>query len=153
MIVVDLANLRDQAVLNPHMEKAIAFLQGDGLLDLPDGRVLIDDMNVYAEVQSYDTVEGGTVTFEGHRKYIDIQYVASGEEIIVWADLKDVTETKSYDEEHDYWLGTVDPAKSTEVRLSAGQLAVLYPVDAHAPRRASGSSTHVKKFVIKVAVE
>jgi biofilm protein TabA len=152
MIVVDLANLRDQAVLNPRMEAAIAFLQRDDLLDLPVGRELIDGTDVYAEVQAYETVEGGEVRFEGHRQYIDIQYVASGEEIIAYADLKDVTETKSYDEENDYWLGTAPAEKTTLVRLSAGQLAVLYPVDAHAPRRAAGAPTHVRKFVIKVAI-
>ncbi len=153
MIVVDLANLKDQVVLTPNMQKAIDFLIESGQSSMPDGRVVVDGDNVFTEVQSYSTVEGGDVVFEGHRKYLDIQYVVSGEEIIAWASLKDVAETKSYDAEGDYWLGSAQPDKVTEVRLGAGQLAVLYPVDAHAPRRAAGSSSPVKKLVVKVAID
>ncbi|MEA2530090.1 MAG: hypothetical protein QOG89_1734 [Thermomicrobiales bacterium] len=153
MIVVDLVNLRDQVVLTPNLEKALNFLLQLGQNDLPDGRAPIDGDRVYAEVQSYNTVEGEIAEFEGHRKYIDIQYVRSGEEIIAWTSAKNVTETTSYVDEHDYWLGTAEPDRVTQVRLAAGQLAVLYPVDLHAPRRAAGSSAPVKKIVVKVAID
>lgn len=153
MIVVDLAQLRGQIALTPNMETAIAFLEASGQDELAEGRLEIDGRNVYVEVQSYDTVEREADVFEGHRSYVDIQYVAAGVEIISWAALKDVTETKAYDAEHDYWLGAATADKVTEVRLSAGQLAVLYPSDPHAPRKAAGSSSPVKKLVVKVAVE
>jgi biofilm protein TabA len=152
MIVVDLDQLRDQVVLTPNIEKAIDFLVNSGQDDLPLGRFAIDGDNVYAEVQAYDTVERETDTFEGHKTYIDIQYVVSGEEIIAWASPKDVTETKAYDQEHDYWLGDADASKATDVRLNAGQLAVLYPADPHAPRRAVGKASPVRKLVVKVKI-
>jgi beta-galactosidase beta subunit len=38
------------------------------------------------------------------------------------------------------------------VRLSAGQAAILYPSDAHAPQAADGTPTLVKKIVVKVAL-
>ena len=38
-----------------------------------------------------------------------------------------------YDPAKDAWLGTVPTDEITPVRLAAGQLAVLYPTDAHAP--------------------
>lgn len=153
MIVADLAHLRDQVVLTPNLEKAIDFLLSAGQDDLPVGRLPIDGDRVYAEVQAYDTVEGDIATFEGHRTYLDIQYVAAGEEIIAWASIDDVTETTPYHAEHDYWLGTADADRVTPVRLKAGQLAVLYPVDLHAPRRAAGRSSAVRKLVVKVAID
>jgi YhcH/YjgK/YiaL family protein len=153
VIVVDLADLKQQVVLTPNMQKAIEFLEASTGKQYPDGRVVVDGDNVFTEVQSYDTVEGGEVRFEGHRKYLDIQYVLEGEEIIAWASRKDVNETKAYDAEGDYWLGSAPADKVTNVRLSAGQLAVLYPNDAHAPRRAAGASSAVKKFVVKVALD
>jgi len=58
----------------------------------------------------------------------------------------------AYDEVKDVYLGRVPPGEMTSVRLSAGQLAVLYPTDAHAPRIAAGEPGTVKKIVIKVAV-
>ena len=76
MIVADLTHLRDQVVLTPNMETAIAYLLSSGQDERPDGRVVVDGDKVYVEVQSYNTTEGPVTRFEGHRKYIDIQYVA-----------------------------------------------------------------------------
>ena len=154
MIVADVANLREQVILTPNMEKGIDFLLQGGHENLPTGRVLIDDLNVYAEVQAYDTVEADIAgaVFEGHRKYIDLQYVVSGDEIIGWVSANYVTVTTPYVLADDYWLGTADPAHVTPVRLTAGQLAVLYPADPHAPRQAAGTPSPVKKIVVKVAI-
>jgi beta-galactosidase beta subunit len=57
-----------------------------------------------------------------------------------------------YDPAKDAWLGTVPADQITPLRLAAGQLTVLYPTDAHAPRHAAGASMAVKKIVVKVAV-
>lgn len=154
MIVSDLANLRDQVVMTPNMETAIRFLLESGQADHPAGRLTVDGEKVFVEVQAYETIEGGEVTFEGHRDYIDIQYVVAGEEIIGWATLGDATVTTPYGSTGgDAWLGTVPAERVTNVRLKGGQLAVLYPTDAHAPRRAAGSSMPVRKLVVKVAIE
>ena len=120
MIVTDLVHLREQVVLTPNIEAAIAFLETSGQNEIAVGRVLIDGTSVYAEVQAYDSVVRDDEVFEGHRTYIDIQYVAAGEEIISWTSLANVTETKASDQEHDYWLGDAPKEKVTEVRLSAG---------------------------------
>lgn len=155
MIVADVVNLRGQVVMTPNLEKGIEFLLRGGHEELPTGRVLIDELNVYAEVQAYDTVEGdmAEAVFEGHRKYIDLQYVVSGDEIIGWASAKHVSVTTEYVPGDDYWLGSADPAHVTPVRLTSGQLAVLYPDDPHAPRRAVGGSSAVRKIVVKVAID
>jgi YhcH/YjgK/YiaL family protein len=154
MIVSDLANLRDQVVMTPNMETAINFLLESGQADHPAGRLTVDGEKVFVEVQSYETIEGSEVTFEGHRTYIDIQYLVTGEEIIAWASLDDATVTTPYGPDgNDYWLGAVPAERVTNVRLKGGQLAVLYPTDAHAPRRAAGTSMPVRKLVVKVAIE
>jgi len=152
MIVADLAHLRDQVVLTPNMETAIAFLVESGQKEFPEGDLVIDGANVFVEVQSYNTTEGPITRFEGHRKHIDIQYVAAGEEIIGWAPFDAVTETTPYVQEHDYWLGEADPARITPISLKAGQAAVMYPVDPHSPRHSAGASSPVKKLVVKVAI-
>ena len=43
-------------------------------------------------------------------------------------------------------------SEGTPVHLSAGQLVVLYPEDAYAPKLAAGKPSPVKKIVVKVAV-
>jgi biofilm protein TabA len=156
MIVTDLAHLAEQATLTPALRKALAFLQqieaNPGGRPLADGRIEIDGSNAYALVQSYETQAGGDWVFEGHRKYLDIQYVVSGEEVIGWAFIDRAAVTMPYDAAKDAWLGTIPAAEITPVRLAAGQLAVLYPTDAHAPKHAAGAPGPVKKIVVKVIV-
>ena len=154
MIVANLENLKDQVVLTPNMETAIKFLIEQGQAEHPAGRVVVDGENVYVEVQAYDTIADGEVTFEGHVSYIDIQYVVEGEEVIAWANIGDIDITTPYDvEKGDFWLGTAPAEKVTNVNLKGGQLAVLYPTDAHAPRRAAGGvSSPIRKLVVKVAI-
>ena len=85
MIVTDVSHLAEQAALTPALQKALDFLRKvEGQL-LPDGRIDIDGNNVYALMQSYETVAAGEPVFEGHRKYLDVQYIAAGEEVIGWA--------------------------------------------------------------------
>jgi YhcH/YjgK/YiaL family protein len=153
MIVANLEHLKDQVVLTPNMETAINWLIESGQAEHPAGRAVIDGDNVYAEVQAYDTIAEGEPTFEGHVSYIDIQYVVEGEEIIAWANIDDVTVTTAYDvDKGDFWLGNAPAERVTNIRLKGGQLAVLYPTDAHAPRRAAGASAPVRKLVVKVAI-
>jgi len=151
MIVTDVAHLAEQASLTPALRKALAFLANLPGQPLPDGRIVIDGNNAYAIVQSYET-QAGDWLFEGHRKYLDIQYIFSGEEVIGWAHIDRAAVTMPYDPAKDAWLGTVPADEITPVRLSAGQLAVLYPTDAHAPKHAAGVPGPVKKIVVKVAV-
>jgi biofilm protein TabA len=153
MIVTDIGHLGEQAALTPALRKALDFLRQVEGQTLADGRIEIDGDNVYAIAQSYQTLEGGVWAFEGHRKYLDVQYVAGGEEIIGWADAACVAITMPYDPSKDAWLGTVPAEQITPVRLRAGQLAVLYPEDAHAPKRAAGLPQPVNKIVVKVITE
>ncbi|MGD9715277.1 MAG: YhcH/YjgK/YiaL family protein [Thermomicrobiales bacterium] len=153
MIVSDLTTLRGQVALTANLEKAIDFLIEHGGEEFPIGRQVIDGDSVYAEVQAYETVDDSEWRFEGHRSYLDIQYVVEGSEIIGWASIDDVEVTTPYVEAGDYWLGVAPAEKVTGVRLHAGQLAVLYPEDAHAPRRADGAVSPVRKLVVKVAID
>jgi YhcH/YjgK/YiaL family protein len=152
MIVTDLAHLAEQATLTPALQKALAFLQALPSQPPADGRIEIDGSNIYVLVQSYETLAGGDWVFEGHRKYLDIQYIVAGEEVIGWAFIDRAAVTMPYDPAKDAWLGTVPAAEITPVRLAAGQLALLYPTDAHAPKHAAGAAMAVKKIVVKVAV-
>ncbi len=150
MIVTHLSEARAQVAMTPNLEKALHFLESWVEGSAPVGRVTVDDDRVYVEVQAYETLSGEIEKLEGHRRYLDIQYVSSGEEIIGWASIDDVTETDPFNKEHDYWLGTASAERITEVRLKAGQLAILFPSDMHAPRRAAGSPSKVSKLVVKV---
>jgi YhcH/YjgK/YiaL family protein len=152
MIVADLNHIDHQVPMTPFLRKAFEFLRGKDLGRLPDGRVDIDGDRVFALVQRYETARTEAPMFEHHRKYIDVQFMAKGEEVIGWAISETMKITEAYDEKKDICFGTVKKGKWTPVLLQAGQAAVLWPEDAHAPKLAADDPAQVVKIVIKVAV-
>jgi biofilm protein TabA len=152
MVVSDLDHSDHQTVNTPGLRKALVFLRSPGVHQLPDGRVEIDGDRVFALVQRYETLMTDAPKFEFHRKYIDVQFIVSGEEIIGWAPAARMTVTEAYDADKDICFGTVAKGIWTPVYLQAGQLAVLWPEDGHAPKVARGASSPVMKIVVKVAV-
>jgi len=152
MIVTDLMHIERQVLLTPTLVKAIEFLRRPELAALGREKVAIDGDRVFALPQRYETAAAETPRFEYHRKYIDIQYIVEGEEVIGWAPAVKLKITDPYDREQDITFGTAPSGEITQVRLHAGQLAVLYPEDAHAPRIAAGAPSSVFKIVVKVEV-
>ena len=55
MIVTNLENLTQQILTNAKFEKALAFLRHEGWREYPEGRIGIDEKNVYGMLQSYET--------------------------------------------------------------------------------------------------
>jgi YhcH/YjgK/YiaL family protein len=152
VIVTDLEQRDHQIPLTPFLQKALDFLRRKDIRSLPDGRTDIDGDRVFALVQRYETAATDAPKFEYHGKYIDVQFIASGEEVISWAPAGMMTITEVYDADKDICFGTVAAGKWTPVRLEAGQLMVLWPEDAHAPKGAAGRPSKVMKIVIKVAI-
>lgn len=150
MIVTDLDHIEHQVVMTPGLQKAFDFLRMRAIRDLADGKIEIDEQRVFALVQRYETVMTGDPKFECHRKYIDVQYIVSGEEVIGWAPVERMTITEAYDVDKDICFGTVAQGGMTPVHLKAGQLAVLYPEDGHAPKLAARAPSPVMKIVVKV---
>jgi biofilm protein TabA len=152
MIATDLAHITGQIAMTPALQKAVDFLRTHGDRELPEGRIAIDGDRVLASVQLYTTIVTDTPKVEAHRRYIDLQFIASGEEVIAWTPLERLRITQAFDEAKDNCFGTALPEDLTRIHLRAGQLAVFYPEDAHAPRLAAGASVPVTKIVVKVAV-
>jgi biofilm protein TabA len=152
MIVTDLKHIDRQVSMTPAMRRAIDFLRRPDIHQLADGRVEIDGDRVFAVVQRYETLATGGPKFEYHRKYMDVQCVVSGQEIIGWAPVELMTAAGAYDADKDICFGTVAAEKWTPVKLREGQVAVLWPEDGHAPRLAAGAASPVMKIVVKVAV-
>lgn len=154
MIVAQLENLPHQLAMNTLFEKAYEFLSRKTWRDQPQGRIEIDGDRVFALMQSYQTkAMQNDALFEGHRNYIDIQYIVEGEEVIYWMPTDHLTPTTLYDGAKDVWLCQYTFNDATRVILSAGQLAVLFPEDAHAPTHSVVAPTFVRKIVIKVATQ
>jgi biofilm protein TabA len=154
MIVTDIAHIPHQAVSLPALQTALKFLSQEGVSALPEGRIEIDGSRIYALIQAYNSKpETSNPRFEAHQRYLDIQYVISGKEFIGWAPLEQLVPEDPYNPDKDVVKGCVFQDAITLVRVSAGQAAILFPEDAHAPGLADGDPAPVKKIVIKVALD
>jgi len=152
MIVSNLEHIENQIVTTAALQKAFGFLRSRDLMSRPDGRVEIDGDRVFALIQRYETAASEAPKFESHRAYIDIQFILSGREIVGWVPLEQMTVTETYAAEKDICFGTAAAGTWTPVHLAAGQCAVLWPEDGHAPKLAMGAPSAVVKIVVKVAV-
>ena len=149
MLVTTLANSASHDYLAERLRAAYDFLTSSDLMSLPLGRNEIQGDDVYANVLEYDTVPACEKELEAHRDYFDVQFVASGEELLQFADCEGLETVQAYDEADDYCL-LKTPEPVTSIVLRAGELAIFAPEDAHKPGCALGEPCHVRKIVVKV---
>ena len=149
MIVDTLAQCSRYAALSPYFIAAFDYLQKLPA-DQPPGRYDLKGQPGFVLVQSYRTKPVAAPDFEVHRKYIDIQFIQSGFETILWSPLSVLTENvQPYHEGNDIAFFAAPP-QSAPISLSAGSFAIFFPTDAHAPGLAWGDPVHVRKVVVKI---
>lgn len=149
-MIYDTLEHRDQyRGLSPRLAKALDFLAETDFSALPDGRCDIDGDEVFANVMTYET-KTANETPESHRRYMDIQYLIEGEELVGVGALERMTEVVEARPEGDIWLhrGPVD-----YVTIGQGRFVAVWPGDAHAPGIApDGVPKRARKCVVKVQV-
>lgn len=135
------------------IRKALNFLNETDFSQIPDGRIDIDE-GMYANLQRYDTRVPESGKPEAHRRYVDVQYIVSGEEELGWCPINpDLVPVAPYDEEKDLiFYQELVPASTMPLRFN--DFAILYPSDVHRPCGSLyGEPTKVTKVVVKVAVD
>jgi len=151
MIADTLAQCRRYTALSLRFTAAFQFLQ-QLPADKPTGRYPLDGDDCFALVQSYATKPLAEAMFEAHRKYIDIQFIQDGREAILWSPLDALTETlQPYDAQKDIAFYGI-PAQVTSINLRAGEFAVFFPDDGHAPGLEYNAPGDVRKIVVKIRV-
>lgn len=149
MILDRLEHIDRYTSLGERMTAALRYLRDTRLEELEEGRHEIDGHS-YVLAQSYETRDPKDAQFESHRKYIDIQIVVSGKELLGWASLDSVTPAGAYSEESDAQL--YDGELVGAVALEPGWFVILMPEDGHMPSCHLGEKSSVRKTVAKVPV-
>lgn len=128
--------------------KAFEFLAQADPGRLPMGRMEIDGDRLYAIVSRGPGRSRREARLETHAKYIDIQYVVSGVDMMGW---KPVSACKRpagpFDPGKD--VGFFDDDPEAWIAVHSGAFAVFFPDDAHLPLLSAGQ---IHKVVVKVAV-
>ncbi|MBV7530061.1 YhcH/YjgK/YiaL family protein [Chitinophaga sp. sic0106] len=151
MIVDTLDRAARYHVLGEKFVKAFDYLRQTDFTTIAKGKYDIDGTNIFAIVNEYDTIAEEGEQMEAHRKYIDVQYLAAGEERIGHDFLGDKNPSKAYSDTEDYMLFAEKPAFYTV--LKQGQFAIFFPTDLHMPNLRVAGPVPVKKVVIKIAVD
>jgi YhcH/YjgK/YiaL family protein len=152
-VVIDkLENAYLYAGLSAEIKKGLEVLKDRKLSAKKDGRYEIDGDNLYYLVQQYTTrpIEEGRL--EAHKKYIDIQFAAEGEEVIGHCFSGQLDIREPYDEAKDVAFYKV-PEKINTVKLSKGMFCILFPQDGHMPGCQLNGPSNVVKVVVKVKAD
>lgn len=132
--------------------KAFEFLKNSDLTKLELKRYDIDGDRLYATVSEYMSKNEDAARFEAHRKYIDIQYVISGKEIMNIAPFTTVKDVLTpYDATKDIEFVTVP--KVVNYKASPANFFIFFPSDAHRPGMKDGVNSPVRKIVIKLKID
>lgn len=149
MILDNMKNCDIYAQDNEKIKKGFDFLKEFLRNPVELGKHQIDGDNVYAIVQEYETKEPSRL--EAHKRYIDIQFVASGKESIKYADISTLDVDTEYNGETDVAFYH-SKENLTGLVLESGMFAVFYPNDGHMPGCLIDKPEKVLKIVVKVAV-
>jgi len=133
-------------------DKAFTFLKESDLSKMELKRYDIDGNNLYAPISEYLSKNEEDARYEAHRKYIDIQYVVSGKELIGIAPVsqqKDILDP--YNEVKDVMFMTVTSEKNYPA--SPDRFFIFFPEDLHRPGLKDGENSPVRKAVVKVKID
>lgn len=130
---------------SPARKRLEALAAGEsGRVELADGMFAIEQ--VY---RSKPRAEG---FFESHRKYIDIQAVLAGEELMEVVAIGRLPVKVAYDADKDVII-YADYAGASVLRFQAGEAGVYFPDDGHMPGLMGAAGAQlVRKTVVKVPV-
>ena len=147
MIFDSVAHIECYKDIHPEIYRGLKLLITD-FSGMEDGRYSVDGDKLFYMLQSYETKPDNDLP-EAHRKYIDIQCVLSGAEVIGVGTLEEMTEVESYPEK-DLFLyhGPTD-----RITLTPGKFVVLWPQDAHAAGIAAKGPSLCHKCVVKVWID
>jgi YhcH/YjgK/YiaL family protein len=126
--------------------KALEFLKNTDFSKMEVGRYELSD-DIYYLIQEYDCIE--RCVGEAHKKYIDVQYIFEGEEVMTVASIDCEKKLVEENPEKDVWFYSCE---STPFLLKEGNFAVYFPNDIHMATVVPNKKTSVKKVVVKVKV-
>ena len=149
MIIDKLSNSKQYYGLSESIEKALKYLQETDLAKSEIGKYEIEGKNIFAIVSEYETKNKEQGKWEAHRKYLDIQFVIFGKEMIGYAPINEMKTKIEYNEEKDILFLE---GEGDYLSVNEGTFALFAPEDVHKPGIRAGNQQYVKKIVVKILV-
>ena len=128
MIIDQIYNIKKYQSIDKNLKKGLEFLQKNNFKNVRDGVYELSGKNLFYIINNYETLSIKDCKLEGHRQYIDIQAIISGDEIIGYAPLSNQIVTDEYKKEKDYALFK---GEVSLIKMIPGMFAIFYLNDLH----------------------
>jgi len=150
MIIDTIKNASQYAELHPDLPKVLQQIAAVDPLTAETGRYDIPESEAFFMIQKYETKDVTKGLWEAHRKFIDLQFIVSGIELIGYKEISKLQESVKYSEESD---AAFLEGEGNFLLMGAGMFMILYPQDAHMPCiSVETSPCSVVKIVAKLPV-
>ena len=148
MILDSLKSFEKYQTLQEGFDKVYQFIRKNGLYNMEAGEYEIDGKRVFCTICEGELKDVEDAKLEIHDSYIDIHVLLEGSETIGIKDRsKCNTDNTKYQEADDTAFLEEEP--ENYIVMGPGNLAIIFPADAHAVMLGSGNC---KKAVFKVHV-
>jgi len=149
MILDRIEHMDTYAHVHADLPKVLTTLATMDIAQLESGRYPVQDSEAFILVQRYTSRMREVSVWESHRKFIDVQYVVAGEELMGYQTIDALSVFKPYDATSDAALYT---GEGLMIHAGAGTVALFFPQDGHMPGVAVGSGVPILKVVAKLPV-
>ncbi len=151
---------QQKQILPKPLQAALTFLQENDMATYPAGKYnkTLDGTDVILQVLDLTTAERETLRPEIHRKYIDVQFLASGgpERAAFYNDDKtnEVDEDLLNTERDILFYKNKENSFEGSIAMTVGTYAMYFPWDVHVPAICTDNTPkNIRKIVIKVPLE
>lgn len=151
MIYGEIKDLNQYKGISKNLDKAIEYILNEEYKKGIPGKNIIDGDNLYFNYPDCAvTKEVKEGFFEGHKKYIDIHIVISGEENLGYTPRSEVKVKKEYDSEGDYELyeGTL----KNIFHVTEDRFIMFFPDEPHMALLKVEEIKKITKVIFKVLV-
>lgn len=147
MIFDSLEHIETYRNMDPRIYQGLKLLKSD-FSSMKDGKYSVEGDDLFFMIQTYETKPDNLLP-EAHKKYVDIQCVLSGAEVIGVGALEEMEEVESHPEKDlALYRGPL-----SRIALTPGKFVVLWPQDAHAAGITFEKISSCHKCVVKVRIE
>lgn len=152
MLLADLSRDDYAKSLPPVFARLCGKLKALDLANLVLGWQDLEE-GIRMNVMSFETSPAEGKKAEMHRKFVDIQLLIEGEEMIEYSlSQPNLSKYDEYRDEDDYQL-TDEIDDKNEVILKPNMFAIFLPYEPHKPGNTVNENKTLKKLVVKVPVE
>jgi biofilm protein TabA len=154
MIYGNLKDNGDISIYSQAIQKAIKYLNENDMESVAPGKYEIDGDKMFVQVMDTQTSSRSERKPEVHRQYVDVQFLAKGEEqIAFYSDMQDNETDEEFLETRDIiFYKNNEKARESLIKMEPGSFAIFFPWDVHVPAIAVNEPMIIRKVVIKVKV-